>query len=75
MIINAYCIRTPDVKQAVTLQMSALGNSTIGYNVLHSHDLPSGDYWYWLGVGVLLLYAVGFNILVTLALAYLNRMS
>ena len=75
MITNAYSIRTPDVKQAVTLQMSTLGNSIIGYNVLYSHGLPSGEYWYWLGVGVLLLYAVGFNILVTLTLAYLKRTS
>ncbi|GLT81708.1 hypothetical protein SLE2022_001440 [Rubroshorea leprosula] len=51
---------------------SALGNNTVGYNVLNLHGLPDGDYWYWLGVGVLLLYALLFNNLVTLALAYLN---
>ncbi|KAK9279099.1 hypothetical protein L1049_012774 [Liquidambar formosana] len=51
---------------------SAVGNNTVGYNVLHSHSLPTDGYWYWLGVGVLLLYAFLFNNLVTLALAYLN---
>ncbi|XVF05337.1 hypothetical protein REPUB_Repub05bG0163600 [Reevesia pubescens] len=53
-------------------KISAIGNNTVGYNVLQSHSLPSAGYWYWLGVGVLLLYAVLFNIIVTLALAYLN---
>lgn len=57
------------------LQISATGDNTIGYNVLHAHSLPAGDYWYWLGVGVLLLYALLFNNIVTLALAYLNRKS
>ncbi|KAG5515115.1 hypothetical protein RHGRI_036226 [Rhododendron griersonianum] len=55
-----------------TCQTSALGNSTIGYNILKLYGLPSDGYWYWLGVGVLLLYAVFFNIMVTLALAYLK---
>ncbi|XVF19871.1 hypothetical protein REPUB_Repub11eG0148300 [Reevesia pubescens] len=53
-------------------KISTIGNNTIGYNILKSHGLPSAGYWYWLGVGVLLLYAVLFNIIVTLALAYLN---
>ncbi|XP_071737932.1 ABC transporter G family member 31-like [Rutidosis leptorrhynchoides] len=47
-------------------------NTTVGYSVLEIHDMPSDKYWYWLGVGVLLLYAVLFNIIVTLALAYLK---
>ncbi|KAA8543738.1 hypothetical protein F0562_022085 [Nyssa sinensis] len=54
------------------MERSAMGNSTVGHNVLQSHSLPSGNYWYWLGVGVLLLYAVLFNIIVTLALTYLK---
>ncbi|XP_022148375.1 ABC transporter G family member 31 isoform X2 [Momordica charantia] len=53
-------------------QKSAFGNETIGYNVLHSHSMPAGDYWYWLGVGVLLFYALVFNVMVTLALAKLH---
>ncbi|KAA3458574.1 ABC transporter G family member 31-like [Gossypium australe] len=32
-------------------KISATGNNTVGYNVLHSHALPSAGYWYWLGVG------------------------
>ncbi|KAL6967672.1 ABC transporter G member 31 [Sarracenia purpurea var. burkii] len=54
------------------MKESAFGNTTIGLNVLHSHSLPSAGYWYWLGVCVLLLYAVFFNIVATLALAYLK---
>ncbi|CAH1419416.1 unnamed protein product [Lactuca virosa] len=47
-------------------------NTTLGYTVLQFHDLPTDDNWYWLGVGVLLLYALAFNIIVTLSLDYLN---
>ena len=57
------------------MKKSAIGNNTVGYNVLHSHSLPTDDYWYWLGVGVMLLYAWFFNNIMTLALAYLNRKS
>ncbi|KAJ9698671.1 hypothetical protein PVL29_007638 [Vitis rotundifolia] len=52
-----------------------LSNDTIGHNVLQAHKLPTHDYWYWLGVCVLLAYSVLFNYLLTLALAYLNRES
>ncbi|KAL5778742.1 hypothetical protein ACOSQ2_009479 [Xanthoceras sorbifolium] len=54
------------------MENSAIGNNTVGYNVLQAHSLPSDDYWYWIGVIVLLLYSFLFNGLVTLALAYLN---
>ncbi|GAY38373.1 hypothetical protein CUMW_036200 [Citrus unshiu] len=57
------------------MKKSAIGNNTVGYNVLHSHSLPTDDYWYWLGVGVMLLYAWLFNNIMTLALAYLNLAS
>ncbi|XP_030447307.1 ABC transporter G family member 31 [Syzygium oleosum] len=53
-------------------EKSAHGNNSVGYNVLQSHSLPSSGHWYWIGVGVLLLYALLFNNIVTLALAYLN---
>ncbi|KAL5750509.1 hypothetical protein ACOSP7_025112 [Xanthoceras sorbifolium] len=39
---------------------------------MEAHSLPSGNYWYWIGIVVLLLYSFLFNGLVTLALAYLN---
>lgn len=55
------------------LQKSAIGDNTVGYNILHSHSLPSDGYWYWAGVGILIIYALFFNNMVTLALAYLNR--
>lgn len=54
------------------MERSVIANNTVGYNILNSHSLPTGDYWYWIGVGVLLLYAVLFNNIVTLALTYLN---
>uniref|UniRef100_A0A6J1C459 ABC transporter G family member 31-like n=1 Tax=Momordica charantia TaxID=3673 RepID=A0A6J1C459_MOMCH len=53
------------------IENSSIGNET-GYNILHSHNMPAGDYWYWLGVGVLLIYAFIFNSVVTWALAYLH---
>ncbi|OVA02681.1 ABC transporter-like [Macleaya cordata] len=55
------------------MEESKYGSGTVGLNVLHSHGLPSGDYWYWIGVLVLLLFSILFNNMVTLALAYLNR--
>ncbi|KAK4780230.1 hypothetical protein SAY87_016336 [Trapa incisa] len=54
------------------MKKSALGNNSIGENVLQLHDLPKEDYWYWLGAGALIAYAFLFNNLVTLALSYLN---
>ncbi|KAI3434296.1 uncharacterized protein J3R85_006768 [Psidium guajava] len=53
-------------------EKSAYGNNSVGYNILQSHSLPSSGHWYWIGVGVLLLYSLLFNNIVTLALAYLN---
>ncbi|KAJ0554077.1 putative ABC-type sulfate transporter [Helianthus annuus] len=47
-------------------------NTTVGYGVLQFHDLPTQNYWYWLGVGALLAYALLFNIIVTLTLTYLK---
>ncbi|KAH6765688.1 pleiotropic drug resistance 3 [Perilla frutescens var. hirtella] len=48
------------------------GNTTLGSRILQLHSLPSNGYWYWLGVGVLLGYALFFNITVTAALSFLN---
>uniref|UniRef100_A0A0D9XIH8 ABC transporter domain-containing protein n=1 Tax=Leersia perrieri TaxID=77586 RepID=A0A0D9XIH8_9ORYZ len=48
------------------------GNMTVGANILISHSLPTEDRWFWIGVGVLLAYSILFNILFTLALAFLN---
>ncbi|XP_023513303.1 ABC transporter G family member 31-like [Cucurbita pepo subsp. pepo] len=54
------------------MEKSRTGNGTVGDNVLHAYSMPSSDSWYWLGVGVLLVYAIFFNSLVTLALAHLH---
>ncbi|PNT56531.2 hypothetical protein POPTR_001G251100v4 [Populus trichocarpa] len=57
------------------IKKSSFGNNTVGNNILYQHSLPSSDYWYWIGVGVLLLYALLFNIIVTWALTYLNPLT
>ncbi|KAJ6964438.1 ABC transporter G family member 31 [Populus alba x Populus x berolinensis] len=57
------------------IKKSSFGNNTVGNNILYQHSLPSSDYWYWIGVGVVLLYALLFNIIVTWALTYLNPLT
>ncbi|GFP80592.1 ABC transporter g family member 31 [Phtheirospermum japonicum] len=54
------------------MERTTVGNVSLGNQILHLHSLPSSDYWYWLGVGVLLAYAVFFNVTVTVALTFLN---
>ncbi|KAH1153472.1 hypothetical protein AAZX31_18G062400 [Glycine max] len=54
------------------MQHSAFGSNTVGLNILKGFDIPAEDYWYWVGLGVLTLYALIFNCLVTLGLSYLN---
>ncbi|KAL4610177.1 hypothetical protein ACB092_08G033000 [Castanea dentata] len=54
------------------MERSAFGNNTVGHNILTLHSIPTEDYWYWIGVGVLLAYALLFSNIVTLALTYLN---
>ncbi|KFK23406.1 hypothetical protein AALP_AAs61696U000200 [Arabis alpina] len=51
---------------------SAISNTTIGFNLLKLRSFPTDNNWYWIGVGVLIGYALLFNNIVTLALAYLN---
>ncbi|XP_020518878.1 ABC transporter G family member 31 isoform X3 [Amborella trichopoda] len=45
--------------------------STVRHNILQSHGMPEKDYWYWLGVGVLLAFNILFNALSIMALSYL----
>ncbi|XP_039132009.1 ABC transporter G family member 31 isoform X2 [Dioscorea cayenensis subsp. rotundata] len=54
------------------MEKSKYGNYSVGSNVLHAHGLPTSKHWYWLGIGVLLSYAILFNILFSFALAYLK---
>ncbi|XP_061347196.1 ABC transporter G family member 31-like isoform X2 [Gastrolobium bilobum] len=54
------------------MKKSAIGDNTVGNNILHSQSLPTEDYWYWAGLGILIVYALFFNNMVTVALAYLN---
>ncbi|KAG7637916.1 ABC transporter G family member 31 [Arabidopsis thaliana] len=51
---------------------SAISDTTIGLNLLKLRSFPTNDYWYWIGIAVLIGYAILFNNVVTLALAYLN---
>ncbi|XP_009614154.1 ABC transporter G family member 31 isoform X1 [Nicotiana tomentosiformis] len=54
------------------MEKTTTGNITLGNAVLQSHSLPTSNNWYWLGVGALLLYILFFNIVLTLALTFLN---
>lgn len=54
------------------MKKSLLGDTMIGNNILSMHGLSTDKNWYWLGVGVLILYSLLFNLIVTLCLAYLN---
>ena len=47
--------------------------STVGQIALSGRGIFTEDYWYWLGLSVLFLYSIGFNILATVALQYLPR--
>ncbi|KAK6927089.1 ABC-2 type transporter [Dillenia turbinata] len=62
----------PSFNSKKFLNRSAYSNNTVGNNILQHYSLPSSGYWYWLGVGILLLYSLFFNCIVTLALAHLN---
>ncbi|KAL9235362.1 hypothetical protein vseg_010125 [Gypsophila vaccaria] len=48
------------------------GNTTLGEQVLKLRSLPTDPKFYWIGVGVLVLYTIFLNVLTILALAYLN---
>ncbi|XP_010473961.1 PREDICTED: ABC transporter G family member 31-like [Camelina sativa] len=50
----------------------AISDTSIGFNLLKIRSFPTNDNWYWVGIAVLIGYAVLFNNVVTLALAYLN---
>ncbi|KAF1894840.1 hypothetical protein Lal_00028284 [Lupinus albus] len=54
------------------MKHSAFGEGTVGYNVLKSFDMPTEDYWFWAGIGILVIYSLIFNSFVILALTYLN---
>ncbi|KAL4625244.1 hypothetical protein ACB092_05G011200 [Castanea dentata] len=50
------------------------GNTTeaLGISVLKSRGFFTQAYWYWIGIGALVGFLLVFNIIFTLALAYLN---
>jgi hypothetical protein len=49
------------------------GDTTVGLAVLDNRGLFKEDWWRWMGMAVLLGYAILFNILVLLAQTYLGR--
>lgn len=57
--------------------MQRAGNSkfSLGEAILRERSLFPESYWYWIGVGAMIGYAVLFNILFTFFLGYLNRES
>ncbi|MED6174626.1 transcription factor [Stylosanthes scabra] len=47
-------------------------NKTLGVQALELRGFFTEDYWYWIGVGGLVLFTLFFNITYTVALEYLN---
>ncbi|KAJ7294134.1 hypothetical protein O6H91_19G003400 [Diphasiastrum complanatum] len=52
--------------------VSSLDLEPVGVALLKSRGIFPQWYWYWIGIGALIGYAILFNILFTLALTYLN---
>jgi len=52
---------------------SAENTTNLGVSALKSYSLFPKGYWYWLGAGAMVGFSVLFNVIFTLALAYLNR--
>lgn len=57
----------------LVLQKPSKDSIDLGHQILHHQSTPEDSYWYWIGVCVLLAYAIFFNIVLTAALTYLNR--
>ncbi|CAN6886391.1 unnamed protein product [Brassica oleracea] len=53
-------------------QQSSDNSTRLGLAVLEIFDVFTDPSWYWIGVGAVLGFTILFNILATLALAYLN---
>jgi hypothetical protein len=51
------------------------GNVTLGDAILIFRAIHTQSYWYWIGVGVLIGFAIFFNLVFTAALHYLNSKS
>eukprot|EP01018_Ginkgo_biloba_P004061 Gb_34646 [translate_table: standard] len=47
-------------------------NQTLGMVVLESRGIFTHEYWYWIGIGALMVYCMLFNVLFPITLAYLN---
>jgi hypothetical protein len=51
------------------------GNVTLGDAILIFRAIHTQSYWYWIGVGALIGFAIFFNLVFTAALHYLNSKS
>jgi hypothetical protein len=49
------------------------GNRTLGYVILESRGLFHQHWWVWVSVGVMVGYAIIFNLLINAALDYFPR--
>ena len=58
---------------ALQSQFTPNSNKTLGIQTLESRGFFTQAYWYWIGVGALIGFMFLFNIVFTVALAYLNR--
>jgi hypothetical protein len=59
----------------MVVQNPDASNHTLGEQVLLSRGIYPHNYYYWVGVGALLLTIIIFNVLYTITLTYLSRKS
>eukprot|EP01018_Ginkgo_biloba_P025421 Gb_41755 [translate_table: standard] len=70
-----YAENAISVNEMLSLRWNKSTQSTpnLGVRVLKSHGMYPTGYWYWLGAAALLAFILLFNVLFTIALAYLNQ--
>lgn len=54
------------------MKPSTMGPDTVGDTVLKAFSMPADDFWYWIGFGVLFLYTILFNLMITWGLSTLD---
>ena len=54
---------------------TSTSNDTLGKTIIEARGLFAEVKFYWIGIGALIGFCIIYNILFTLALAYLNRES
>ena len=52
---------------------SPIAGENLGIWALTTRGFATSSWWYWLGIGVLVLYTIGLNVIVVWAHTYLGR--